>query len=74
MTTKEVADRLVQMCRDGKVQEAKLELLTEETASLEAGEGMLPKETRGLHAIQLKEELFISMMEEFYGSAVSERL
>ena len=34
MTTKEVADKLVQMCRDGKVEEAKQELFTEDTISI----------------------------------------
>jgi hypothetical protein len=72
MTTKEVADKLVQMCRDGKVEEAKLELFTEDTVSLEPVEGLLSKETKGLKAIQKKAELFISMVEEFYGSTISD--
>jgi ketosteroid isomerase-like protein len=72
MTTKEVADRLVQLCRDGKIEEAKLELFTEDTVSLEPAEGLLPKETKGLKAIQQKAELFISMVEEFYGNTITE--
>jgi hypothetical protein len=72
MTTKEVANRLVQMCRDGKVEEAKLELFTEETLSIEPAEGVLPKETKGLKAIQKKAELFISLVEEFYGSTITD--
>ncbi len=72
MTTKQVADKLVQMCRDGKVEEAKLELFTEDTVSLEPVEGLLPKETKGLKAIQKKAELFVSMVEEFYGSTITE--
>jgi len=72
MTTKEVADLLVKMCRDGKVEEAKQELFTEDTVSIEPAEGMLPKETKGLKAIEKKAELFISMVENFYGHSITD--
>jgi len=72
MTTKEVADKLVNMCREGKVEEAKLELFTEDTLSIEPTEGLLPKETKGLKAIQKKAELFISMVEQFYGDTITD--
>ncbi|MBL0356623.1 MAG: nuclear transport factor 2 family protein [Chitinophagaceae bacterium] len=72
MTTKEVADKLVSMCRQGQVEKAKLEFFTEETLSIEPREGLLPKETRGLKAIQEKAELFISMVEQFYGSNITD--
>jgi hypothetical protein len=72
MTTKEVADKLITMCLEGKIEEAKQELFTEETLSIEPTEGILPKETKGLKAIQEKAELFISMVEQFYGSTITE--
>ena len=72
MTTKEVANQLVTMCRDDKVEEAKQELFTEETISIEPTEGLLPKETKGLKAIEKKAELFISMVEQFYGSTITD--
>lgn len=72
MTTKEVADKLVKMCREGKVEEAKLELFIEETLSIEPNEGILPKEVKGLKSILGKATLFISMVEEFYGSTITE--
>jgi hypothetical protein len=72
MTTTDVAYKLVQMCRNGKIEEAKLELFTEDTLSLEPAEGLLPKETKGLKAIQQKAELFISMVEEFYGNSITD--
>ena len=72
MTTKQVADQLVKMCRAGKVEEAKQELFTEETLSIEPGEGVLPKETKGLKAIQQKADLFISMVDEFHGNTISD--
>jgi hypothetical protein len=72
MTTKEVADKLVKMCRDGQVEEVKEQLFTQETFSIEPTEGILPKETRGLNAIKKKAKLFISMVENFYGSTLTE--
>ena len=71
MTTKEVADLLVSMCREGKVEEAKQQLFTGETISIEPAEGILPKEVKGLEAIQDKAALFISMVQEFYGSTIT---
>ena len=72
MTTKEVADRLAQLCRDGKIEEAKVELFTADTLSIEPAEGILPKQVKGLKAIQEKAELFISMVEAFYGSTITD--
>ena len=72
MTTKEVADLLVKMCRDNKVEEVKTVLFTEETLSIEPTEGILPKQVKGLKAIQQKAELFISLVQEFYGSTITD--
>jgi hypothetical protein len=72
MTTKEVAKKLVQMGRDGKVEEVIQELFTEDTMSIEPTEGTLPKETRGLKAIQQTAALFISLVEQFLGSNITD--
>jgi hypothetical protein len=72
MTTKEIAARLVDMCRNGKVEEVKEELFAEDIISIEPVEGILPKETKGMDAIKKKAELFISMVENFYGSTISD--
>jgi len=72
MTTKDIAEQLVKMCRDGKVEEVKLELFNDDTVSIEPTEGFLPKETRGIAAIQKKAELFISMVEQFYNSTITD--
>jgi len=74
MTTKEIANRLVEMCRNGKVEEAKEELFANDVISLEPHEGLLPKQTRGMSAIRKKAELFISNVENFYGSIISDPL
>ena len=72
MTTQEIANRLVAMCREGKIEEVKEELFANDIISLEPYEGLLPKETKGMEAIRKKAELFISMVENFYGSVISE--
>ena len=72
MTTKEIALQLVEMCRDGKVEEAKEELFAEDIISIEPAEGLLAKETRGMDAVRKKAELFASHVENFYGVVISE--
>ena len=54
------------------VEEAKEELFAEDIISVEPHEGLLPKETKGMDAIRKKAALFISMVENFYGFAISD--
>ena len=72
MATAEIADRLVTMCRDGKIEEAKEELFAPDIMSIEPHEGLLPKETKGMQAIRNKAHLFISHVENFFGQKISE--
>ena len=72
MTTKEIADRLVKMCRDGKTEQAKEELFSQDIISLEPREGLLPKESKGMDAIRKKAHLFISLVDDFYGDTISD--
>ncbi|MEP7372066.1 MAG: nuclear transport factor 2 family protein [Chitinophagaceae bacterium] len=72
MTTQEIADRLVTLCRNGKTEEAKGELFAPDIVSIEPGEGILPKEIKGMGAIRKKAALFISMVEGFYGDTISD--
>ncbi|MEJ0101583.1 MAG: SnoaL-like domain-containing protein [Bacteroidota bacterium] len=65
MTTKEIAARLVDMCRNGKTEEAKEELFAPGIISIEPYEGILPKEVKGMDAIRKKAELFVSMVDDF---------
>jgi hypothetical protein len=74
MTTQEIAQRLVTMCREGKTEQAKEELFEDDVISIEPVEGLLPKETRGMEAIRKKAELFISMVENFFGDKISDPL
>lgn len=54
MTTKEIADKLVSLCREGKVEEAKEELFADGIISIEPTEGLLAKETKGIDGIRKK--------------------
>ncbi len=72
MTTKEIAARLVDMCRNGKTEEAKEELFAPGIISIEPYEGILPKEVKGMDAIRKKAELFVSMVDDFYGDTISD--
>jgi SnoaL-like protein len=72
MTTQDIATRLVEMCRNGKIEEAKEELFAPDIISIEPHEGLLPKETKGMDAIRKKAALFVSKVEDFYGSTISE--
>lgn len=71
MTTTEIAERLVDLCRSGKIEEAKEELFDPKIISIEPREGLLPKEAKGMDAIKKKAELFVSMVENFYGNTIS---
>jgi hypothetical protein len=57
MTTQEVADKLVSLCREGKFKEATASLYSEEIVSMEAG---APpggsRESKGLEAVKAKGE------------------
>ncbi|MGC4036189.1 MAG: nuclear transport factor 2 family protein [Chitinophagaceae bacterium] len=72
MTTQEIANRLVHLCRNGKVEEAKEELFSENIVSIEPVEGLLPKEIKGMEAIRKKAQLFVSHVEDFYGDTISD--
>lgn len=72
MTTQEIANRLVYLCRNGKVEEAKEELFAQDVISIEPKEGLLPKETKGMDAIRKKAQLFVSHVDDFFGSSISD--
>jgi hypothetical protein len=72
MTTQEIANRLVHLCRNGQVEEAKEELFAPNIISIEPREGLLPRETQGMDAIRRKAELFVSHVDDFFGSSISD--
>jgi hypothetical protein len=72
MSTQEIANRLVSMFRNGQVEEAKEELFAKDIVSTEPREGLLPRETKGMDAIRRKAELFVSHVENFFGSTITD--
>lgn len=74
ITTEQIAHRLVELCRNGKIEEAKQELFAAGIKSIEPVAGILPIEVEGMEAIKKKAELFISHVENFYGNIISEPL
>ena len=72
MTTEEVADRLVELCREGKIEETLDELFSPNAVSIEANDMMGPKIVTGLDAVKGKSKLFQSMLEEYHGSEISD--
>lgn len=75
MTTVDIANRLVELCRKGEFETALKELFAEDAVSIEPH--VTPdfeKETKGLDAILAKGKKWSEMVEEFHGGEVSEPL
>ncbi len=73
MTTQEVANRLVELCRQGKGDQAQQELYAPNIVSNEP-QGTPNAKVEGLEAVQAKGQQWYSMLEEFHGSEVSDPL
>jgi hypothetical protein len=73
MTTKEIADKLVSYCRQGKFEDAQKALFSADATSIEAeATPMGPKETKGLSAIIEKGRGFMAMIEKIHSMSVSD--
>ncbi|HMG66253.1 MAG TPA: nuclear transport factor 2 family protein [Chitinophagaceae bacterium] len=71
MTTKEVADRLVSLCRQGQIQQAGQELYGENIVSIEPPYAPVPM-ADGLKAVIEKGQAFANMIEATHGGSVSD--
>jgi len=71
MTTQEVANRLVTLCREGNYQQAITELYSPDIVSVEA-EGAPDRIVKGLAGIAEKGKKFESMIEKVNKSVVSD--
>ncbi len=71
MTTQEVANRLVELCREGKYEQAIKELYSPDIVSVEA-EGAPNRIVKGLEAIAEKGAKFESMLEKVNSSFISD--
>ncbi len=75
MTTKEIADKLVSLCRLGKFEEAQKELFSKDALSIEPADSpMAPMETKGLPAIIEKGRRFSSALDTVHSMNVSDPL
>jgi hypothetical protein len=73
MTTQEIAERLVALCRQGKFETAQKELFADDAISIEPyATAGFQKETKGRSAIVEKGRTFTAMIEEIHASSVSD--
>jgi len=73
MTTQEIADRLVALCRRADYETAQKELYSNDIVSVEPAETPdFSKETKGLPAILEKGRKFMAMIEKIHANEVSE--
>jgi ketosteroid isomerase-like protein len=74
MTTEQIAQRLVQLCREGKGQQAQDELYSKDAVSIEM-EGLppgAPGNAKGIDAIREKGRQFNAGIEEMHGGTASD--
>lgn len=75
MTTKEIADRLVVLCRKGEYEKAQQELFADDAVSIEPyATAAFEKETKGLKAIKEKGDKWNSMVVKMHNLDVSDAL
>ena len=75
MTTREIADRLVSLCREGKFEAAQRELYAADSVNIEPyGTPDFPQETRGLDAILEKGRKLTVMIEQVHALSISDPL
>ncbi len=71
MTTQEVANRLVELCRMGQIQQAQEELFSDDIISTEPAHAPI-KSAKGKKAVGLKGAEFAAMIETRHGGSFSE--
>ncbi len=75
MTTQEIANRLIELCRNQEFDKAQTELFSDDAVSIEPNATpAFEKETKGLQAIKEKGKKWSSMVEETHSFKVSEPL
>ncbi|MGI8950054.1 MAG: SnoaL-like domain-containing protein [Chitinophagaceae bacterium] len=73
MSTQEVANRLVELCKQGKFEEAQNELFAQDAESIEPDEMPgFPQKVKGLDAIKKKGKDFQGMLEDVHGITATE--
>lgn len=72
MTTTEVAGKLIELCRQGKIDEVQKNLFADNAKSIEANDMMGPRVTEGLKAIKEKSATIQQGVEAFHGATISD--
>jgi hypothetical protein len=72
LTTIEVGNRLVELCRLGKITEAQQELFTDDVICIDPSHDGNPTTVKGKAAAIAKTEQFSTMIEEVHGGHISE--
>ncbi len=72
MTTQEVANKLVELCRKGDWDKAQQELYCDDCTSTEPVEMFGPKTVKGMDAIREKGKKWAGMVEEMHGAEISD--
>lgn len=67
MTTAEVANQLVEICRSGEWEKAYASLYADHAVSIEPAGGPWPERCEGMDAIKAKGDQWGSMVEDFHG-------
>jgi hypothetical protein len=73
MTTQQVANRLVELCRNGQILQAQEELYGDDIVCIEAPSSQMGT-TKGKQAVLEKGKMFASMIEERHGGSFSDPL
>lgn len=71
MTTQQVANRLIELCRQGQIQQAQNELYAETIVSIEPPGAPIEK-TEGFKAVSEKGKNFAAMIEERHGGSITD--
>ena len=72
MTIQEIANRLAELCREGKYEQAQDELYSPNAKSIEPEKAPAPQSAEGLEAIRQKTQKFRDMVEESHGGYVTD--
>ena len=72
MTTQEVANRLVELCRKGEYHTAHQELYADHVVSIEPDGAQGPARVEGIQGINAKAEQYVAMVEEMHANEVSD--
>ena len=75
MTTQEIANQLVELCRKGDFEKVQKDLFADDATSIEPyATPAFEKETKGMKALKEKGEKWNSMVQEMHGVTVSDPL